>query len=567
MTVGNPNVVSSMPAGGGTVEMWNQSQVPTQDVLSAMPPNFRALIDSLGRWAGTTRGYGSRNGGLFDRDRYVTPNDIYSQMRLAYDAVESDDIVGGVVDTTESLAFSKVDFHALDSDEQDVYNQIARDIDLDARLREMWRELFTVSQFYCAIWWHTKTYKVRGKNRKKSITLRCPKALSILDPLKIVPVGLPMFNQQRLAWIADRDEAKRLDAADDEIFRRLILGKYTATDAERRQLIEMNVNPDNLYEMNPVNVFRHTATKPGYQSFAAVRMKSVFELLDQKHQLRSMDRAHLIGGTNFIVLVTQGSDQWPLKPDEFAHLQASVRTVAQTPVLVGDHRLDVKIVTPALDHTLDHERYDTIDTRIMQRLMQMLARGSGGDRADNSEKLVKLIAAGMESRRKMIRRSLEEHILIPMFESNDELKSEPRLQYHPKEIALAFDDAMASFMLELRNAREISRFTLLNQFGMSEEFEADMLEREEEMFDDIFKTINPNNQGQPGSGTGPAAQPAKKAAKKAVKKSASQIAVERRQGGRKGGAAPGTGQGKAPRNPSRTAADLDDQGDPDDDED
>jgi hypothetical protein len=561
MVVGNPNVVEA-EAGGpmGSVEVWNHSQVPTSDVLNAAPPNFKALIDSLGRWAGTTRGYGSRNGGLFDRDRYVTPNDVFSQMRLAYDAVETDDVVGGVVDTTESLAFSKVDFHALDPDEQDVYNQIARDIDLDSRLREMWRELFTVSQFYCAIWWHTKTYKVRGKNRKRTITLRCPKALSILDPLKIVPVGMPMFGRERLAWIADRDEASRLDDPnlDDEIFKRLILGKYNPNQSERRKLIDLNINPDHLYEMNPANVFRHTATRPGYQLFAAIRMKSVFELLDQKHQLRSMDRAHLIGGTNFIVLVTQGSDQWPLKPDEFAHLQASVRTVAQTPVLVGDHRLEVKIVTPALDHTLDAKRYDTIDTRIMQRLFQMFGRGAGGDRADTSEKLVKLVASGMESRRKMIRRSLEQFVLLPMFEANDELKTEPRLSYHPKDIALAFDDALAGFLLELRNAREISRFTLLNQFGMSEEFEADMLEREEELFDDIFKTINPNNQGQPGGAT-PTAQPAKKAAK--VAKSPAQIAVERRQGGRKGGAAPGTGQGKAPRNPARTAADLDEDDD------
>lgn len=575
-TVGNPNIIEEVTSDG-QVEVWNHSQVPTADVMRSMPSNFRSLIDQLGRWAANTRG-GTRNGSLFDRDRYVTPNGIFDQMRLAYDAIETDDVVSNVLEMTESLAFSKVDFFAEDPDEQDIYNQVAAEIDLDSRLREMWRELFAVSQFYCAVWWQTKTFKVRGKGRKKEKTIRCPKALSILDPLKIVPVGMPMFNRERLAWIADRGEAERFeDARDDAIFSRLILGRYEPTDQERRWMGEAGItDTSNLFELNPANVFRHTATRPQYQLFAAVRMKSVFELLDQKHQLRSMDRAHLIGGTNFIVLITQGSDQWPAKPDEIAHLQAAVRTVAQTPVLVGDHRLDVKIVTPSLDNTLDGKRYDTVDVRIANRLFQMFTRGQGEGRSDKTEGLAKVVATGMESRRKMLRRTLEQAIFDPMFDGNDNLETEPKMMFHPKSIALDFDAALATFMIELRTMREISRYTILSQFEFSEAFEAEMLKREKEMYDDTFQTINPNNQGQPGSGVGPGgtapggqpqsipvhvvpapagtkkATPAKKAA---PKKSAAQIRQETRQGGRnKGGAAPGTGQGKPPRSGIKKAA-------------
>lgn len=566
--VGNPSVVEEGIGDG--VEVWNHSQVPTQDVLASMPANFRSLVAEMGRWSRTLRGPG-RHGNLFDRDRFLTPNNIYHQMRMAYDAVETDDVVSNVLETSEAVAFSKMDFFAEDPDEQDVYNQIAEDIDLDARMREIWRELFAVSQVYVGIWWATKTYKVRGKGRKKSFTIRAPKSLTILDPLKIVPIGLPMFGQTRLAWIADRYEATAFEDATDEIFRRLILGKYEPTDRERMQLGNLNIDPNMLWELNPANVFRHTATKPDYQLFSSVRLKAIFELLDQKQQLRSMDRAHLIGGTNFIILVTQGSDQWPGKPDEVAHLQAAVRTIAQSPVLVGDHRLDVKIVTPALDNTLSHEKYDTIDTRIFTRLFQLFVRAAGSDRADSSDKLAKVAALGMESRRKMIRRTIEKNILNPLFDMNDSLTTEPTLMFHPKSIALDFDAALATFLTELRTMREISRHTILSQFELSEEFEATMLEREKELYDDTFQTINPNNQGQPGSGVGPDGQPAqpgqgqqpqsipvhvvpdpaKKAAqpvKKAAKKSPAQVRMEQRQGGRqKGGSAPGTGQGQAPR--------------------
>lgn len=527
------------------VEVFNDTGISNSEVFGALSRQNQTLMAAIGSWSANARGR-SRRGSLFERDRFITPENVFEQMRLAYDAVENDDIVAGVLETTESLAFGKMSFHAQDPDEEDVYNQIAALIDLDSRMREMWRELFTASQFYCGIWWENREFKVRGKGRKKVFNLRVPAALTILDPLKIVPVGSPIFNRERLCWIAETHEASNLDdpqrRAADPIMQRLILGKYEVSESERRWMAELGIPTDRLYELNPANVFRHTATRPQYQRFAAVRMKSVFPLLDLKEQLRSMDRAHLVGGTNFIVLITQGSDQNPAKPEEIANLQAQVRVVAQSPVLIGDHRLNVQIITPKQDGTLHHERYATLDTRISARLFQMFIRSTSGDRADKGSDLLKVVAAGMESRRRMLRRALERHVLMPMWNANEGLETPPKLEFSPKQIALDFNAAMANFMLSLREQREISRHTILNQFELSQEFEAEMLEREEEMYDDVFKTINPNNQGQPGSGVGPTEEPTKKAAP--VKKQAQKRAGQR--GGGRGGSAPGSGQGEAP---------------------
>lgn len=459
----------------------------------------------------------------------------------------------------------------------------------------MWRELFAVSQFYCAVWWQTKTFKVRGTSdkgvkRRKEITVRCPKSLSLLDPLKVVPVGVSMFRQNRLAYIADRGEAEAFNRAiggetDDRIVSRLILGPYVPDEGERRWMGEMGIAADRLFELNPATVFRHTATRPDFQRFATVRMKSVFELLDLKNQLRAMDRAHLIGGTNFIVLITKGTDERPATPAEVANLQSQVRVVARLPVLVGDHRLKVEIVTPKLDSTLKGERYNTIDARITARLYQMFmlgnyAAGSGGD---DSVKLAKFLAKGLESRRHMLRRTLEEAIFTPMFVRNDTLETAPKMLFHPKSIALDFDSAWATFLLDLREANEISRETILSQFDLDQADEARMLEREAEKYDDIFQTqvpfstpnpkLGPDGQpapgGQGGTGAGgggnvaphshgpdgtpvpmPAA-PVKKAAKKTTR--SSQRQAGRSGGGTRngGGAAPGTGQGQAPRNPRK----------------
>lgn len=536
----------------------NSSDVATREVMNALHSQSPEIA-AMSRWGAQTQGFGSRAGGLFERDRYVTPEKIYDQMLLAQHAAEADDVVSNVLESTESLAFSKMSFYCDDQEEEDVWNQIAGDLDLDARLREMWRELFTVSQFYCAIWWGQKSYKVRGKTDKGNAkrrtfkNLRVPIAISMLDPLKVVPVGMSMFNRERLAWIADRSESDRYDAVldnpmSDPILGRLLLGKYEPSRDEVARLGDAGFNVGTggrLYELNPDTVFRHTATRSQYQHFASVRMRSVFELLDLKNQLRQMDRAHLVGGTNFIILITKGTDQMPAKPAEIANLQSQVKTVARVPVLVGDHRLKVEIITPKLDQTLRPERYNTIDSRLTARLYQMFLLGNyaAGSSSDDSSKLMKVIARGMESRRQMIKRTLERKVFQPTMDLNDELSERPSLRFHPKQIALDFDSAFASFLLDLRAANEVSRETILSQFDMDQDDEFRMLERERDKYDDVFMTQVPFSAPNPAQPTA------------VTKRTAGRVGGGNRNGG---GAAPGSGQGQAPRAPRKKS----DQGKP-----
>lgn len=260
------------------------------------------------RWSNSVRGVSNnRKGGLVDRDRYVEPGNIYEQMKTAQWAAEHDDVVSGVVESTEALAFNRVSVDCEDEDETDVWNQIAEDIDLGARLRELWQEDFSLSNGYCAVWWGVKDYKVRGKSKETGITrkkrydgLIVPLGLSVLDPLKIVPVGNLMFGRDMLAYSADRGEYDIIKAvlegrAEDPMISKLMLRPYVPSDVEKTLLAEDGVETGRLFLMNPENVWRHTSTRAHYKRFAPVRMKSIFELLDLKRQLRAMDRAHLLG--------------------------------------------------------------------------------------------------------------------------------------------------------------------------------------------------------------------------------------------------------------------------------
>lgn len=329
-----------------------------------------------------------RKGGLFERDKYTGAKGIFDQFGIAKEAAENDDVVSNILETTEALILNKVRIECTDDDEEDVWNQISRDIGLDARIREMWREFFIYSQYYVASMFTNKTYKVEGagpkRARRKTYSLQVPSAISLLDPMKVIPVGDFLFGNEELVYVANRKESTNIDEViagtntSDQVVKNLLVGRYEADSKERARLSEI-VGPDtdlsNLFSMSPL-VWRHTATRPSYARFAPVRMTSVFELLDLKHQLREMDRTRLLGSTNFIILVRKGSDKLPATNGELASLNTSVRTVAQTPLIVGDHRLTIDMVTPNMDSTLDPARYNTLDSRITARLYQIFHLGN-----------------------------------------------------------------------------------------------------------------------------------------------------------------------------------------------
>lgn len=536
----------------------NATDVPTREIIHAMEnqyPEFAVLT----RWAQNVQG---RNSGIFQRDRYVTPNCIFDQFKTAADATEHDDVVSGVCEMTEAIAFSSVEIECDDEDEQDIWQQIIDDMELFARMREMWRELFTVSQYYVGILWGTKSYKVRGttdsgnKKKKSFDNLKVPIGLSILDPMKVAPVGNFMFGQERLAYIANRVEGEAFENVlagpntTDLIVAQLIESRYFAPMEEARYLKDAcgASNLQYLFLMNQSTVFRHTMTRPAYKRFADVRLKAIFELLDLKQQLRQMDRAHLLANTNFIVLVKKGSDTMPAKPAELENLANQVRTAARVPIIVGDHRLEIEIITPKTDETLNPERYNALDSRVTARLLQLFATGNfaTGAKGDDSIKLAKLVARGMESRRKMMGESLMKNVLLPTFVRNSVFKTPPNILFNPQRITLDFDPSVLAYLQETADRGWLSRETLLGEMDIDQVDEARRKKREKK-YDSLFQPpvmpIAPGAAGPPGQG-GLAKAPTANATPSANPKRA----------GQKGGRAGGTNRNSFKSNPGRGPA-------------
>ena len=510
------------------------SEVGPDEVLgSGLATSFPMAIQrAIASWAEDVQGQRRHTRPLFHRDKYVTPGRVFEQMATAYDALD-DDVVGNVADTSEAMAFQKVTFECPeDKDQENVWHQIGKDLDLDSFVRQMWRELFTVSQVYCVRYWGAKTYRVRGKRDKrqarKEYEIFVPVSLGFLDPTRVVPVAADPFGRSQLAWIAsDSDmqlysDQQESSVQTDKVVNLLFSGAYEPTAKEVAEFSRENIPPDNLMLLNPDYVWRHTLTKTPFERWARLRMKSVFPILDLKHQLREMDRAFLLGGINFIVLVTRGTDTIPTTKAEVDETTAQVRAQSRSPVIVSDHRINIEIITPDVQHILDGDKWNTLDERLLMRLWGTFSLPSEVSNAETSLTMGRVIARGLASRRHMMKRSIEKNIVRATSDhplnADSGFDADTTIEFAPRRMELEFDPAVVTMIQSLRDRGDLSRETTLTEFNFDQDLEAARREYEDERYPDVFEPVNvpfdsPNKTTPDGSGrTGgrPAGQPTKK---------------------------------------------------------
>lgn len=528
----NGGVQNSTP---GTVSYVNEAGVSEEIAQQAFKHDDIAA--ALDQWSQNMGSPSIAAGSLFFRNRYTLTTNIYDQMMQCSDAVEYDEILSSLCDATEGLAFQRMSFECIDPDQEDVWNQIARDIDLDSRLREIWRELFKVSQVYVAIDWEEKIYKVRDnpipnvdledtnpvtapgvdvpgaedlhstgvpnpgprkRKRRKQYALQVPGALSILDPTKVLPVGQLLFNRERYAYIASKAEHDAFletfqGKTSDPTVLKMFDGPYNPTAQELANLHEAHRGPTNqvyLWMMKQDVVFRHCLSKAQYERFSAVRLKSVLPILDLKAHLRASDRAALIGATNFIIVLKRGSDKYPARPGEVEQLREQARVVARMPILVGDHRLSVEIITPNTDFVLDEKRYDSLDERLIIRGLNTF---SISEKSKNSAESATndVIARGIEARRSEMARTIEEKILRATVDRNITALSEvPDMSFHPKRVIISLNADVINAVIKLRAQGDISRETELEEFGYDQETEY-IRRKREKATDPVFQSSVP----------------------------------------------------------------------------
>ncbi len=513
----------------------NESGVPDNQVIDR---KLNAEIASaIEKWSQTLVPNRNRSGiDVFSRDRWAGAIHPFAIMSQCAWAVENDDILSTLADVVEGLTFKKMRFELNDDDQQDVWNQWAAQVDLDSRLREQFRDLFKFSQVYVGLWWDDQVYTVRDNpiaatvaererlrqakseaegeeppaeapkprgrgnfKRKKKFPIKVPTAMTVFDPIKILPVGQLMFGKERFAYIANDDEHKSFiltmagEQADGTVLQ-LIERAYTATPADVAACAELGIDPRRLWLMKEDAVYRHNLTRAQYERFPAFRLKPALEILDLKKHQRASDRASLIGNTNFIVVITKGTDRLPAKAPEIDNLREQARVIARLPVLVGDHRLKVEIVAPPLDNTLMESRWQVLDSRLVFKALQSFQPiVQGGNSSGGVSEMSRVVSQGLENRRHMLVRSVERSIFRKIMDRNPGLLDEfPSLAFAPKRITLDFSADVMNAILKLRDRGDVSRETTLDEFDYDQDTEFMRRAREREAYDETFQSSTPH---------------------------------------------------------------------------
>jgi hypothetical protein len=542
----------------------------SEDVVDDLKTN-REIASVIEKWSQSLSANAPQSVDMFNRARWQTAKHIFTEMSQCAWAVENDDILSTLADVVEGLMFQKCRFELYDVDQQDIWAQWGKEVDLDSRLREIAREIFKVSQVYVGLWWEKRIYNVRdnpiqetidefqavekekraaeakqnaeltgmpappappvedvkkggNRKRKKKFPVEVPTAITTFEPCKVVPVGQLMFGRERFAYVATRDEHDAFasvlsgDVVDGTVLQ-LIERKYEPTAQDRVACGELGVDHSRLWLFKKDACFRHTLTKASYERFAPVRLKPILPILEMKSHLRNSDRATLIGNTNFIVVITKGTDKLPAKPSEITNLQEQARVIARLPVLVGDHRLHVEIVAPLTDNTLIESRWQTLDSRLVFKALMTFSpvtQGGNSGGAGVSE-MSRVVSKGMESRRHMIVRSLERHVFQMILDRNESVLDEaPSLEFTPKRITLDFNADVIGQILKVRDRGDISRETMLEELDYDQDAEVLRRARERAMYDDVFNSATPHasptqqpfQPGQPGQQQPAGKQPA-----------------------------------------------------------
>ena len=94
----------------------------------------------------------------------------------------------------------------------------------------------------------------------------------------------------------------------------------------------------------------------------------------------------------------------------------------------------------------------------------------------------------------MMKRSLEKNLVRavsdhPLNQSAD-FDAETTIEFAPRRMELEFDASVVTMIQELRDRGDLSRETVLNEFGFDQELEAARREYEDDRFPDVFEPTN-----------------------------------------------------------------------------
>lgn len=488
----------------------NQSGLPDDQIRNVIAERWVELA-AFDPTMGNFQSPQSTPRSLFVRPDYARPTNPIEEMDLAIRLAEEDDDVGNTIGMMSAVAFAGMKNQHADEKTLFGFNAVARTMNLDLMLRDIYEGLLTYGQVY-----PVKVYvrqKVNNFQPGQSPTLVLPNMV-FLNPLSVRVIGMNAFGTPQLAQIVDAQTHVLLTklfsettspAEKNEIKKNNPLAAVLYTEPYEPPLSttdETLAGIQQAWILNPTMVSRYALTSRRSQSnYAPLLMKRIFGLCEAKRLLNLADYALLNGAINFLVIVRKGNDAHPAHPSEITNLQSMVRAAARSGVMVGDHRLEVEVIMPKMDAMLDDSKRSLLGRKISKALLRLpdvpFGRVDGGGTPESE-----IASRVLMSDRLLIRRMIEADLYADVEARNAGWfsKGTPKMWFPP--IMLSGNKFFTDFVLKLRDRGDIPRSWAIEAAGYDSE--AAMADRQREIsngFDDVMTAVNvPNASDNNGAG-------------------------------------------------------------------
>jgi hypothetical protein len=496
------------PVAGEHGMVVNETELPDTVVQQAIETHFEEHASLLGVSSSTTFSTYAHEGSLLARSKFRTPANVIDEVILARDMAERDDDVAACLGAMLAIAFGE-GMQNTHEDEMTVaiFDEIAKNADLDAVLCELYRELliagavtsvslFTAEQF---------TFRPPAGERQRTRPIVAP-LVGVLPAEHIRVVDSDIVNTGTLAykpptsaqeqWLEEffapqTSPARKAEMRrQDPVLTRMVIERLQVEDDPGSFMATESADANfgqTLYRLNPRMVFRSTFPK-GAAKYPRPLLTRNFGLLEAKRLLNLMDYALLQGGSNFLVVAKKGSDLRPAMPEEIRNLRETVRRSSATGVLVGDHRLQIEIITPDLNELLNPAKRRLLGRKIAMALLRLpevaeADAGAGQAVLADVEILSRVIAAD----RRLVKRHVENRVYTEAAKRNDLLLKGPASIWFPK-IILQGSQYFTDLVLKLRDRGDIPRKFAVEAGGFNYEAAVQQRKREKAAGDDKVMT-------------------------------------------------------------------------------
>lgn len=433
---------------------------------------------------------------MFTRGSFSQPSTALQAILAARNA-QKDDVVSTSLELIEGVSLDTVSWESQDASLAAAWNASAAEVDLDWFARAALRELNTIGRVNVAVWWGATSTRPAGagpsgQRAKRRISRVMPQRLVVLPAEKVLRSS-SFWGVDKLLWLADEAEDAAITAGADPTIERLIAGPYTPSKAEAEKIHELGGDPDYVWLLDANSVWQYRLPELGDD--CDTPMTRVLPLLELKARLLDSDRASLIAAANFVLVFKIGTDLAPAQQAEIDAYRDGMTRIAKLPVIVGDHRLQIEILTPDTAAVLNSDKHATLNHRIAAAVLGLPDEAMLPGRGQlDPEVPARLMVARLKSRRRMLQRALEKNLARVGAQLNGDtaLETVPSLTFTPREVPIVGVTAALAAVLQARQRNELSRQTYLETLGYDQDVEAERRKHEEESgLDDVFQTHEP----------------------------------------------------------------------------